>query len=191
MCRHGFTDFDAAYSFGSYEGPLRDLIHLLKYQGIQPLAKPLSNLLIRALPLDQRFDCIVPMPIHWMRGISRGFNQAELIAKPLATYMGMPLVKALRRSRYRPPQVGLTNAQRRDNVRGVFSVPKPKQIDGLRILLVDDVYTTGATASACAAALKRAGAKHVSLLTLARVDRRPISAEFRFTPTISKSAGAA
>lgn len=191
MCRHGFTDFDAAYSYGAYEGKLREIIHLLKYGRIEPLAKPLSNLLIKALPLDQRFDCVVPIPIHWMRRISRGFNQAELIAKPLADYMSLPMVKAMRRGSYRPPQVGLTNAQRRDNVRGVFSVRKPEQINGLRILLVDDVFTTGATASACAKALKQAGAKHVSLLTLARVDRRPVMAEFRFTPADSMSVGAA
>ena len=191
MCRHGFTDFDAAYSYGAYEGKLRDIIHLLKYQRIEPLAKPLANLLIKALPLDQRFDCIVPIPIHWMRRISRGFNQAELIAKPLAHYMSVPIVKALRRKNYRAPQVGLTNAQRRENVRGVFYVRKPEQVDGLHILLVDDVFTTGATASACAKALKKAGAKHVSLLTLARVDRRPVMAEFRFTPATSMSVGAA
>ncbi len=191
MCRHGFTDFDAAYSYGSYEGKLRDIIHLLKYQRIEPLAKPLANLLIKAVPLDQPFDCIVPIPIHWMRRISRGFNQAELIAKPLADYMSLPIVKALRRKHYRVPQVGLTNAQRRDNVRGVFYAVKPEKVDGLRVLLVDDVFTTGATASACAKALKKAGAKHVSLLTLARVDRRPVMAEFRFTPANSMSVGVA
>ncbi len=191
MCRHGFTAFDAAYCFGSYDGKLRDLIHLLKYQRIEPLAKPLSNLLIKALPLDQRFDCIVPMPIHWFRRISRGFNQAELIATPLAAYMSIPLVKALRRPHYRAPQVGKTNAQRRDNVRGAFAVNKQKEIIGQRVLLVDDVFTTGASASACAAALKLAGAKHVSLLTLARVDRRPAMAEFRFSPANTTSMGAA
>jgi ComF family protein len=191
LCRHGFTDFDAAYCYGAYEGKLRDLIHLLKYQRIEPLAKPLANLLVKALPLDQRFDCIIPMPIHWFRRMSRGFNQAEVIAKPLAAYMSLPMVKALRRTRYRPPQVGLTNAQRRDNVRGVFGVRKAEQVAGLRVLLVDDVFTTGASASACAAALKRAGAKHVSLLTLARVDRRPVMAEFRFNPANSTSVGAA
>ncbi len=191
MCRNGFTEFDAAYSFGAYEGKLRDIIHLLKYQRIEPLAKPLANLLIKALPLDQRFDCVVPMPLHWLRKMLRGFNQAEVIARPVADYMSIPLVKALRRRSYRPPQVGLTNAQRRENVRGIFVVRNQNQIDGKRVLLVDDVFTTGATASACSAALKRAGAKHVSLLTLARVDRRPITAEFRFTPANSTSMGAA
>ena len=182
LCRHGLNDYDAAYSYGAYEGELRDLIHLLKYQRIEPLAKPLSKLLIKALPLDQHFDCIVPLPLHWTRRIWRGFNQAALIAIPLAQYMSVPLVHALRKKKYRPPQVGLTNAQRRENVRGVFVVEKPLLIEGRRILLVDDVFTTGATASACAKALKKAGAKHVSLLTLARVDRRPTMAEFRFTP---------
>ena len=191
LCRHGLNDYDAAYCYGSYEAELRGLIHLLKYQRVETLGKPLSQLLIKALPLDQRFDCIVPLPLHWMRRVWRGFNQAELIAAPLANYMSVPLVKALRRKKYRPPQVGLTNAQRRENVRGVFVVTQPQLVEGRRILLVDDVFTTGATASACAKALKKAGAKHVSLLTLARVDRRPAMAEFRFTPADSMSMGAA
>ena len=140
MCRNGFTEFDAAYSFGAYEGKLRDIIHLLKYQRIEPLAKPLANLLIKALPLDQRFDCVVPMPLHWLRKMLRGFNQAEVIARPVADYMSIPLVKALRRRSYRPPQVGLTNAQRRDNVRGIFAVQNRNEIAGRRVLLVDDVF---------------------------------------------------
>ncbi len=176
LCRAGARGFDAAYCFGFYEGALRELIHLLKYDGMKPLAGTLAEYLSRALPLDERFDAVVPMPLHWRRRFQRGFNQAEALAKDVARRRRIPLLKAVRRIRATRTQTGLTNARRRENVSGAFRAGRGRPLEGLRILLVDDVMTTGATGSACASALKRAGAKSVTLLTLARVDRRAATA---------------
>ena len=169
LCRSGLRGFDAAYSFGSYEGALRELIHLLKYGKVHPLAAPLSRLLVRAMPLDETFDEIVPVPLHWRRRLQRGFNQAELLARGLSRATGIPLRRALRRVSATSVQAGLSNTARRKNVTGAF---RSRLVTGKRILLIDDVMTTGSTATACAIALKRAGAKRVALLTVARVDRR-------------------
>lgn len=174
LCRLGVRGFDLAYSFGAYTDELRKLIHLFKYQKIKTLAKPLGELLVRSLPLEQRFDMVAPMPLHWLRQLNRGFNQAELIAAPLARRLNVPLVNALKRVKSTPKQAGLTYAKRRVNVAGAFRANGRADVRGKRILLVDDVLTTGATAGAAAAVLKKAGAKHVTVLTLARVDRRPL-----------------
>jgi ComF family protein len=172
LCRLGLRGFDAAYCYGAYEGTLRELIHLFKYGRIRTLARPLGERLASAIPWDQRFDLIVPVPLHWRRRFQRGFNQAALLAASVARRYSTPVVAAVRRRRSTAPQAGLSNSKRRANVAGAFLVRRPQVVAGRRILLVDDVMTTGATASACAAALKRAGARHVVLLTLARVDRR-------------------
>jgi ComF family protein len=172
LCRAGARGFDAAYCFGFYEGALRELIHLLKYDGMKPLAGPLSAYLSRALPLDESFDAVVPMPLHWRRRFQRGFNQAAVLAQDVARRRKIPVLHAVRRVRDTRTQTGLTNAKRRENVSGAFRAGHGSPLEGLRILLVDDVMTTGATGSACASALKRAGAKSVTMLTLARVDRR-------------------
>jgi ComF family protein len=169
LCRSGMRGFDAAYSFAAYEGTLRHLIHLYKYARIRTLAGPLSNLLMRAMPLDERFDCIVPVPLHWMRRWNRGFNQSELLARAVSRRTGIPVAKALSRPRSTRTQAGLSNHARRQNVTRAF---RARPVEGKRILLIDDVMTTGATAAACALALKRAGAQRVALLTVARADRR-------------------
>jgi ComF family protein len=179
VCRQSLVNVDTAYSFGSYEGPLRNLIHLFKYAKVESLACPLSRLLIRSLPLEQRFDIVLAMPMHWRKRWERGFNQAELLAKPVAKRYGLKLATNLRRKRHTKAQAGLTEAQRRENARGSFLIKRPEELQGKRVLLIDDVFTTGATLRAAAAALKKAGAAHVSALTLARVDRRafdPVSA---------------
>jgi predicted amidophosphoribosyltransferase len=202
LCRLGLSGYDAVYSYGSYEGGLRKLIHAFKFEKVHTLARPLGNLLARALPREQRFDAVVPMPLYWRRRWTRGFNQSELLAREIARRWNVPVVKAIRRVKSTPPQAGLTNAKRRANVAGAFSTAsatasilrsavrrvqtivlprarrrirkflRPHRLDGARVLLIDDVLTTGATAAACARALKRAGAAHVTLLTVARTDRR-------------------
>jgi ComF family protein len=174
LCRTGTRGFDAAYCFGLYEGTLRELVHLFKYGRMKPLAKALAAHLAGALPRDKRFDVVVPMPLHWRREWQRGFNQSALLARATARRCGIPMVNAVRRTRATATQAGLSNARRRENVAGAFRVRKTALVEGRRILLIDDVMTTGATASACALALKRAGAKSVTLLALARVDRRLI-----------------
>ena len=172
LCRSGTRGFDAAYCFGVYEGTLRALIHLFKYGGMKPLSKTLAGHLASALPRDQQFDLVVPMPLYWRRQWQRGFNQSELLARAIARRCGVPMEHAVRRTRATSAQAGLSNARRRENVAGAFRVKKASKVAGRRTLLIDDVMTTGATASACALALKRAGAKQVTLLALARVDRR-------------------
>jgi ComF family protein len=181
LCRLGLNGFDAAYSFGSFEAELRELIHVFKYGRVATLAGPLGRFLALALPRTEQFDVVVPMPLHWMRRWSRGFNQSELLAREIARRASVPVRNLARRTKATTPQAGLTNAKRRANVSGAFRVPRPERVRGLRVLLVDDVMTTGATASACARVLKRAGAVRVALLTVARVDRRMNSEVERLT----------
>jgi ComF family protein len=170
LCRFGLRGFDAAYCFGSYEGVLRELIHLYKYGRVKTLARPLGALLAAALPREECFDAVTPVPLHWRRQWQRGFNQSELLARTIARRCGVPVMHALKRVRPTVAQAGLSNTGRRQNVAAAF---RPRRVvQGKRILLVDDVMTTGSTAAACALALKRAGAAKVALLTVARVDRR-------------------
>lgn len=171
LCRSGLRGFDGAYSFGAYGGTLRELIHLFKYSRMAPLSRPLGRLMLSALPRDRQFDLIAPMPLYWLRRWRRGFNQSEALAREISRATAIPVVRAVRRTRATQPQAGLSNNRRRENVSGAFRA-LPGLVRDRRVLLVDDVMTTGATATACALALKRAGARRVELLTLARADRR-------------------
>jgi ComF family protein len=172
LCRLGLTGFDTVYTFGSYEDTLRELIHLFKYGRMRPLARVLGELTARAIPREHRFDLIVPMPLHWRKRWSRGYNQSELLAKEVARRWGVPVKNIVRRVKATAPQAGLSNSKRRLNVRAAFRMRKGSNIKGLRVLLIDDVVTTGSTASACASVLKRAGASHVAVAAVARTDRR-------------------
>lgn len=174
MCRDGQVNFDATYSFGSYEGALRNLIHLYKYSKVDSLSEPLAALLIRALPLDARFEVVLPMPMHWRKKWDRGFNQSELLAQVVAARYGLKPATNLRRSRYTKPQASLSEAERQINLKNSFHVRRPEQIWGKRILLVDDVMTTGATLREAAGVLKAVGVRSVAALTLARVDRAAV-----------------
>jgi ComF family protein len=116
------------------------------------------------------WDAVVPVPLHWRRRWRRGFNQAEVLARTVGWRHGLPVERrCLIRVRATPPQQGDAAARRR-NVRGAFAVRRAERIADRRLLLVDDVFTTGATANACAAALLNAGAAAVGVLTLARVE---------------------
>ncbi len=172
LCRLGARGFDAAYSSGEYAGALRKLIHLFKYHGVFSLERTLVDRLSDALPRDQHFDLVAPVPMHWWRRFLRGRNHAASLAKGLSRRTGLPFVDPMFRKKLTPSQAQVSRAERRRNVQGVFAVRQPLAMKGKRILLVDDVLTTGSTAGACAAALKRAGAAHVAVITIARVDRR-------------------
>ena len=156
-----------------YEGELRAIIHAFKYDGRRSLARPLGRLLGNAggAVLDGA-DAVVPVPLHPWKRLQRGFNQSADLARTL----GVPVQPLLFRSRITRAQAGLTPGQRRRNVAGAFILhPWPagrrggsRALANQIIVLVDDVMTTGATLDACARVLKRAGAREVRTLTLAR-----------------------
>jgi ComF family protein len=165
-CRTAAPPWRAAASFGPYDGVLRELVLLFKSRGRDELAAPLSGLLLSASrragwPLP---DAVVAVPMAWVRRLRRGYNQAELLAHTVARELGVPPVHALRR-RGRGTQVGGTRSDRLRLSAAAFPARRP--VTG-RILLVDDVLTTGATAAACTRALKRAGADEIYVLTVAR-----------------------
>jgi ComF family protein len=172
VCRGSEVSFDAAYSFGSYEGVLRDLIRLFKYSRIESLSKPLGRFLLSAVPRGRSFDIVAPMPMHWFRRWQRGFNQAELLAQPIARAYRLPVSPVLRRVRLGRRQAGLAGQARYKNLQGAFQVARGARVQGKRVLLIDDVLTTGSTLAAAAAVLKAAGAAEVCALTVARVMRR-------------------
>lgn len=191
ICRAGAAGFEGAYSFGPYDEPLSQLIHLFKYRRIRTLAGPLGELLHRAMPQDEQFDAIVPVPLHWRKQWKRGFNQSLLLAEELSRHTGLPVVKGLRRQRFTAAQAGLTNSQRRHNVASAFAARNAQQVAGKKILLIDDVMTTGSTLSAAANVLRRAGAARVTVLTLARADRRaPSPLSSRIPPNQLAVSGA-
>jgi ComF family protein len=141
-----------------------------KYQRDVWLARPLGALVAARAPFDpDDYDVIMPVPLHVQRLRWRGFNQAQLLARPLARAVRLPLdPHALHRVRPTRPQVDLDETQRRHNVAGAFRVARTDRVAGRRILLVDDVFTTGATVNECSRVLLRAHAKQVDVLVLAR-----------------------
>lgn len=153
-----------------YGGPLADAILRLKYAGRTDLARGLGDLLAdTALPYAGRVDRVIPLPLHPARLRERGFNQSALLSAPVARAIGVPLdVACLIRVRPTRDQAGLARDGRAENVRGAFSVRPAADIG--RVLLVDDVRTTGATLAEAAEALLRAGAREVRTLALARVE---------------------
>jgi ComF family protein len=161
------------FSLGPYEGPLRVAVHELKYRGRRRVAGRLAEAMAREAGARGLFDVdavLVPVPLHPRRKRERGFNQAELLAAELGRRLGVPVAaSALVRRACTPAQTGLSAAERRKNVAGAFAVRRRAQVVARVVVLVDDVVTTGATARACARALREAGAKDVRLLSAARV----------------------
>ncbi len=159
----------AGYSRGHAEAPLSRAIRRLKYDRDSSYAGPLSGMLTALLRDLCDYDAIVPVPLHISRLRWRGFNQATLLARPLARRCRIPLeTHALRRVRPTVPQVGLGESERRRNIAGAFEIRRPAALRKRRILLVDDVYTTGATVEECARVLLRGDAAAVDVAVLAR-----------------------
>jgi ComF family protein len=180
-CRRGRRTVDRGRAIGLYEGTLREVIHAFKYQRRRSIGRALAaRMRVAGADLLRDADIVVPVPLHPRRRRQRGFNQAEDLARGL----GLPVVGALRRVRATRSQVELPAAQRHKNVRNAFTIVPPRRrgwlrrrdavpaLDGLCVVLVDDVSTTGATLDACARALKAAGVREVRALTAARVAGR-------------------
>ena len=165
FCREHPPAFDRLLALWTYRPPLDAVIQALKFRRLDYLGRHLARILAEELPLDG-FDAVVPVPLHWHRRLTRGYNQAERIARPLAGSLGLPLLPALRRVRRTPPQTSLGKADRLANLQRAFRVRRA--VRGLRLLLVDDVATTGATLEAAASVLKRAGAAGVTAAVAAR-----------------------
>jgi competence protein ComFC len=172
MCRRGAYAFDLARSYGAYTLPMARAVLMLKYGKVTPLgswfAKLLSELVSRE-PGAFVADVLIPVPLDSARQRERGYNQAELIARPLARLLGIPFRSYLLvRTHPRPNKLRLTRLERWETVRGAYATHQRAKVDKLRVLLVDDVFTTGATLDACSKALRQAGAVRVVGLTVAR-----------------------
>jgi ComF family protein len=186
-CRGKRPGFAKAIAYGRYENELRELIHLLKYDGMTPIAKQLAQRLVApvaALPIGPATDVlVVPVPLYRAKRRRRGFNHAERIATALAgelkgadkAHRWTMARGALRRQRPTESQARLSPEGRRRNLRGAFAVPDAARVRDRVVLLVDDIYTTGATASACTQVLLRAGAKEVWVATVARTQREGVA----------------
>jgi len=163
--------FDAARTLSRYEGSVRETVHRLKYRGHTMLAGPLGKLMAdrgRVLLPADGCDLIVPVPLHVRRLRERGYNQSALLARSIGSRWGVRVDSvSLCKTRWTPPQTALTVSARRVNLRGAFSW-RGAPLRGARVVLVDDVATSGSTMNECARVLKQAGAARVDVLTLAR-----------------------
>jgi ComF family protein len=178
LCQRLDPPFERAVAYGSYDGGLRDLIHVLKFQQVRPAAAVLGRMLAETIAnLEQAMPVgaivVVPVPLHTHKQAQRGFNQAEMIARSALKQLSRPkrfelCTGVLLRRRETGSQIGLTRHQRRENLRGAFAVSDPTRLLNRDVLLVDDVYTTGTTASECARVLRHAGAARVWVATVAR-----------------------
>ena len=156
-----------------YDNVARTLVHALKYHDRTDLAPTMGRWMARAgRELLGEADALVPVPLHWRRGWSRRYNQSGALAQAIGRQSGVKVVaEALRRVRATEQQIGLSRAQRASNVQGAFKVAADRMADiqGRRVVLIDDVLTSGATSDACARALLRAKAAQVDVLVFARV----------------------
>ncbi len=168
-CRQNPPQFDQALAVGQFEGPLREAIHQFKYRPCRSLGRPLGDWMVDRIRLLADTDLIMPIPLHITRLRLRGFNQALLLAHRLSLRFAVPLsYDNLARVRPTVPQVELRGNERIKNVKGAFALRRPDEVRGKKIILIDDVFTTGATMNECASVLKRAEVSQVTACTLAR-----------------------
>ena len=177
LCRVKTFAFQQARSWAVYDATLTAAVMLLKYEEVTRLgdwfAERLAELYGRLQATDAegwRPDVVVPVPLHRERQRERGYNQVEMIARPLAKRLGLPMrAHLIARIKPRPARLVLSRSEHWESVRGAYSTPEGLRVDKARILLIDDVMTTGATLDACSRALRKAGAAEVVALTVARV----------------------
>jgi competence protein ComFC len=174
-CHNKKDHFYFTRSVAYYQGVMRKCIHLLKYKKQVKLVQPLGNLMVNYLwgredPINIReVDLIVPVPLCKEDYLKRGFNQSGLLAKYIADYFSITFSESLLiKNRDNVSQVGLSKTERKNNVRHVYSINSSYKINFSNVLLIDDIYTTGATVEACCRELRKTGVKKVSVLTLAR-----------------------
>lgn len=172
---------DGLWSLGIYQNPLREAIKQLKYGGVRGLAETLVDILVEYWAKYQPFVLdqikksrgvgwmVIPVPLYWWRGNSRGFNQSSLIGQILSKKLGLGYCEGLKRIRYTKSQVKLKGRERQQNIKDAFEITKPYTLNPRPyVLLIDDVWTTGSTLRECCYVLKRAGAKKIWAITLAR-----------------------
>lgn len=172
-CLEKRSPLDRLYCAWAYREPLDAVIHGLKFQGLTYLGDHLARELDRLLPSALTVDALVPVPLHWRRSWARGYNQATEIARPLARRRSWRLANALVRRKATPPQSGLGRAQRLLNLRRAFACRRGRlapTVAGKRLLLIDDVYTTGATLDAAALTLRAGGAAWVGAAVAGRTE---------------------
>jgi ComF family protein len=165
LCLKTKPPFSKVLYYGVYDGVLKEAIHLLKFNGVKRLSKPLSLMLYElSIP---KVDGIIPVPLHHKRLCQREFNQTASISRHLSKNLKIPLMlNVLKKSKETPPQTDVTGKERLKNIKNAFTASE--KVRGLDLLLIDDVITTGATVRECAKALTKAGAKSVTVAALAR-----------------------
>lgn len=169
-CRKHPPAFHRVWTPYAYQSPLKEAIGLLKYRGKTQLAPALAGLITQTHPAPTNVDVLIAVPLHPDRLREREYNQALLLAHHLGRQWNLPvLIDVLRRTKPTPPQTSLTRRERLKNLRRCFAVATPSAVEGKTTLLVDDVFTTGATVNECAKALRKAGAEAVYVQTLARM----------------------
>lgn len=199
-CRLAPPEFERAAAWGLYEDRMRELIHLLKYEGVRQVAKPLGRLLARVMVAMAaegmpREAVVIAVPLFGAKKRQRGYNQSELLAEAALGSCGeawrlTPAHMALRRVRDTESQFGLSASGRRRNLKGAFVVADPAAIAGREVLLVDDIFTSGATARECAGVLIQAGAARVWVATVARAQREMVASWEMQAGTQDERAGA-
>lgn len=172
-CKRKKYSFEFSRSIGIYNKVLKKCIHLFKYYGEKKLAIPLGKLMVDYLlknnEFENKFDLIIPVPLHNNDLKKRGFNQSVLLGKAIEDYFSVPVrEKVLVKKKLTPFQVNLSKKERERNILSAFSVEKPEEIEGKNILILDDVFTTGSTVEECAKELMKARANNIIVLTLAR-----------------------
>lgn len=171
-CSETKFEFDIARAAYVFDGPARDLLHRFKYDDFRACAGFFSRALLQlpsAVRWKGHFDLVMAVPLHHVRKRDRGFNQSELLARKLAAGLGIPYSRPVYRRYNTPSQTNLSREARTQNLDGAFALRRGADIAGKRVILVDDVFTTGSTANEISRLLKANGAARIAVVTATRV----------------------